>query len=53
MVSEGSWQQYEAVVQRNVMVPLRDGTHLATDVYLPAHGGEVVDGMGRGYGGRP
>ena len=45
MVSEGSWQQYEAVVQRNVMVPLRDGTHLATDVYLPAHGGEVVDGQ--------
>lgn len=28
-----------AVVYRNVMVPMRDGVRLATDVYLPSHDG--------------
>jgi uncharacterized protein len=37
---------YEVVVLSNVMVPMRDGVRLATDVYLPARDG-------RPEGGRP
>ncbi len=44
IASEGSWQQYDVVVQRNVVVPMRDGTRLATDLYLPADSGETVEG---------
>jgi hypothetical protein len=32
------------VVRRDVMVPLRDGVRLATDVYLPAQGTEPLPG---------
>lgn len=28
--------QYDVVVRKNVMVPMRDGIHLACDVYLPS-----------------
>ena len=42
--SQGSWQQYEVAIERDVMVPLRDGTRMATDLYLPARGGERVEG---------
>ncbi len=35
---------YEALVERDVMMPLRDGVRLATDVYLPAVNGERVAG---------
>lgn len=31
------------VVHRNVMIPMRDGVHLATDIYRPAKGGRPVD----------
>jgi putative CocE/NonD family hydrolase len=34
--------QYDVVVARNVMVSMRDGVRLATDIYLPAHGSAVV-----------
>jgi putative CocE/NonD family hydrolase len=34
----------EVVVLRNVMVPMHDGTHLATDVYLPALDGVALPG---------
>jgi putative CocE/NonD family hydrolase len=34
----------EVLVQTDVMVPMRDGCHLATDIYLPAHGGEAAPG---------
>ena len=32
------------VVQSDVMVPMRDGTQLATDLYLPAEGGKLRSG---------
>lgn len=32
------------VVAKNVMVPMRDGVRLATDVYLPAQGGVRLEG---------
>jgi uncharacterized protein len=35
---------YEILQRMNVMVAMRDGTHLATDIYFPAHGGTPVDG---------
>ncbi|MDO9638281.1 MAG: CocE/NonD family hydrolase [Pseudotabrizicola sp.] len=31
------------VVHRNVMIPMRDGVHLATDIYRPAKGGHPVE----------
>jgi uncharacterized protein len=34
---------YEVAVQTNVMVPMRDGVRLATDIYLPAEDGKRVD----------
>ena len=35
---------FEALVERNVMAPLRDGVRLATDIYFPARDGERVEG---------
>jgi putative CocE/NonD family hydrolase len=32
--------QYEVVVRKNILVPVRDGTKLALDVYLPARDGQ-------------
>jgi putative CocE/NonD family hydrolase len=40
----GSWQQYDAHPERDVMVAMRDGVRLATDVYLPALDGAPVPG---------
>jgi putative CocE/NonD family hydrolase len=37
-------QRYDVEARRNVMVPMRDGVRLATDVYLPARGGRAVAG---------
>ncbi len=34
--------QYEVVVEKDVMVPMRDGVRLATDVYLPAKDGAAI-----------
>lgn len=34
--------EYEVVVKRNLMVPMRDGVKLATDVYLPAKNGAAL-----------
>ena len=34
----------DVVLQSDVMVPMRDGIQLATDVYLPAQGGKVRSG---------
>ncbi|HEV2720011.1 MAG TPA: CocE/NonD family hydrolase, partial [Thermoanaerobaculia bacterium] len=36
--------KFDIVVSKNVMVPMRDGVHLATDIYRPARGGVAVDG---------
>lgn len=29
------------LIEKNIMVPMRDGVRLATDVYRPAEGGPV------------
>lgn len=34
---------YAVEVRKNVMVPMRDGVKLATDVYLPVEDGDVLD----------
>jgi putative CocE/NonD family hydrolase len=36
--------EYEVLVSKNVMVPMRDGVRLATDIYRPAHNGVPVEG---------
>ena len=41
---EGSHQQYDAVVEQNVMAPMRDGVRLAADIYFPAVGGREAEG---------
>ena len=42
---EGSFQQYDVIYESNVMVPMRDGVRLATDIFFPAIGGERAKGM--------
>ena len=37
-------ERYEVAALRNVMVAVRDGAKLATDVYLPARNGVVTNG---------
>jgi putative CocE/NonD family hydrolase len=34
----------EVIVEKDLRVPMRDGVHLATDVYLPAKDGKVLPG---------
>src|SRR5580658_4719583 len=41
VLSSGAYCQ---VVQHDVMVPMRDGVHLATDIHLPAKDGKTLDG---------
>ena len=36
--------EFDVVVSENVMVGMRDGTRLATDVYRPARGGKPAEG---------
>ena len=33
---------HDVVIHRNVMIPMRDGIRLATDIYRPAQGGQPV-----------
>jgi putative CocE/NonD family hydrolase len=40
----GEAAPFEIFLRENVMVAMRDGTRLATDIYLPARGGSPVDG---------
>jgi putative CocE/NonD family hydrolase len=35
---------FEVAARETAMVAMRDGTHLATDIYLPARGGAPVEG---------
>ena len=39
-----SQPEYGILVARDIMVPMRDGVRLATDVYWPARNGERVQG---------
>src|ERR1700732_5262241 len=41
---QGSAHCFEVVVERDVMVAMRDGVRLATDIYRPARGGASVPG---------
>jgi putative CocE/NonD family hydrolase len=41
---EGSHQQYDVLSDPNVMIPMRDGIRLATDLYFPAAGGRRPEG---------
>lgn len=34
----------DVAVQKNIMIPMRDGVHLAADVYLPAKAGVAISG---------
>jgi uncharacterized protein len=36
--------QYEVVVERDVMIPMRDGVRLAADLYRPARDGKPIEG---------
>ena len=40
----GSQVQYDVVLKKNVMVAMRDGASLATDIYFPALSGKPVEG---------
>ena len=39
--------QFEVVVQKNVMIPMRDGVRLAADLYRPARDGKEAPGASR------
>ncbi|MBW2305560.1 MAG: CocE/NonD family hydrolase [Deltaproteobacteria bacterium] len=41
---EGSQIQYDVVVEKNITIPMRDGTRLAADIYRPALGGRAIGG---------
>ncbi len=38
-------QTYEVIVKRNVMAPMRDGTLLATDLYIPTKDGKPLENI--------
>lgn len=42
---EGSVQAFDVVVERNVLIPMRDGVRLAADIYRPALNGRPVAGQ--------
>ena len=42
---EGSHVEYDSIREPNVMVPMRDGVKLATDLYFPGMVGERVNGQ--------
>ena len=41
---EGSQIQYDVALQKNVMVTMRDGVELATDIFFPALNGRPAEG---------
>jgi putative CocE/NonD family hydrolase len=41
---EGSAQEYGVECLSNVMIPMRDGVSMATDLYFPAHNGKRAEG---------
>ena len=41
---QGSWMEYDVVVEQNVSVPMRDGVVLAADIYRPARDGKPAEG---------
>lgn len=43
-ITKCSQPRYDVIVDRNVMIPMRDGVCLATDLYFPAEGGMPLKG---------
>jgi len=41
---QGSHQEYDVICQRDVMISMRDGVNLTTDVYFPATSGQRAEG---------
>ena len=41
---QGSHQQYDVSIEKNVMMEASDGVKLATDLYFPAIGGQRAEG---------
>ena len=41
---QGSWHAYDVAVERDTMIPARDGVLLATDIYFPSSGGRPAPG---------
>src|SRR4051794_31381379 len=37
-------QTYDVIAAKDVMIPMRDGVRLCTDIYRPARNGAPVDG---------
>ncbi len=44
MPYSGSPQMYNSIVHQNVLMRMRDGVRLATDIYFPAMDGQMADG---------
>ena len=44
MTYQGSHQEYGSICKQNIMVPMRDGIKLATDIYFPATDGRRAEG---------
>ena len=40
----GTPPEYDVAIISDVMVPMRDGTKLATDIYVPARNGKALPG---------
>jgi len=44
VLSAASREEFDSHVQSGVLVPLRDGIHLAADIYRPARAGQPLEG---------
>jgi len=44
VAQNGDEAKYQVIVERNVMITMRDGVKLACDIYHPAANGKAVDG---------
>ena len=42
LAEEATRRTYDVIVERDVMVPMRDGTRLATDLYIPTEDGKPL-----------
>jgi putative CocE/NonD family hydrolase len=43
-IYEGSHQQYDVIIDHDMMMPMRDAARLATDLYRPSVGGKYAEG---------
>ena len=40
---EGSHQEYDVICKKNVQIEMSDGCNMATDIYFPALGGQIIE----------